>query len=204
MLRLLWPMIGELRPNQLFLEKTPSHALCIPEIKEMLPESKIIHILRDPRDVVASLLAASRTWGLGWAPNSPRRAASIWVEHVRAVKEASKHLSERDFHEVTYEQLWSDPEDTLRSVSRFLNLDWEAEDLSQALKAGSREAMKVGKGMQIPLRGEVAKRVGSAVKEPAAFVRKGEPGLWKTDLSLTEKFWVWRIASGLMREVGYS
>ncbi len=77
--RYLWllmqPMIGSLRSDELFVEKTPSHAFCIGEIKRLLPQSRIIHILRDPRDVVASLLAVSRSWGAAWAPKRATAAA---------------------------------------------------------------------------------------------------------------------------------
>ena len=51
LLGLLKPVIDQLQPDELFLEKTPSHALFIPEIKELLPECRFIHLLRDPRDV---------------------------------------------------------------------------------------------------------------------------------------------------------
>ena len=66
------------------MEKTPSHALCISEIKRLLPQSRIIHILRDPRDVVTSLLAVSRSWGAAWAPKRATAAAALWADHVTA------------------------------------------------------------------------------------------------------------------------
>ena len=87
---LLQPMIGTLQDGELFIEKTPSHALCIPEIKRLLPDSRIIHILRDPRDVVASLLAVSRSWGAAWAPHHAAEAAILWADHVRSVRSAAR------------------------------------------------------------------------------------------------------------------
>src|SRR5947209_18983848 len=85
---LLDPMLGQLGPDDLFVEKTPSHALYIPEIVELLPRTRFIHVLRDARDTVASLVAAARSWGRGWAPRRVRGAAQMWVQHVRAVREA--------------------------------------------------------------------------------------------------------------------
>ena len=61
LVQMLGPMIGGLKPGEIFVEKTPSHALCLPEIRELLPESRIIHVLRDGRDVAALLLAAGRS-----------------------------------------------------------------------------------------------------------------------------------------------
>src|SRR5918911_4747159 len=40
---LLQPMLGELGAEELFLEKTPSHALYIPEIMELFPGTRFVH-----------------------------------------------------------------------------------------------------------------------------------------------------------------
>src|ERR671933_387616 len=40
---LLEPMLGGLGPDDLFVEKTPSHALYIPEILELFPQTRFIH-----------------------------------------------------------------------------------------------------------------------------------------------------------------
>ncbi|MBV9581894.1 MAG: sulfotransferase, partial [Chloroflexi bacterium] len=79
LVQLLEPMVGPLQPGQLFLEKTPSHVLFIPEIHALLPHARFIHVLRDARDTVASLLSASRTWGRSWAPRRAANAARTWV-----------------------------------------------------------------------------------------------------------------------------
>lgn len=82
LLVLLQPMVGNLKQDEFFIEKTPNHALFIPEIVQMLPDSKIIHVLRDARDTVASLMAvnkSSRGKGGGnvpWAPESAREAGT--------------------------------------------------------------------------------------------------------------------------------
>src|SRR5690606_32590718 len=82
---LLTPLLAPLQAGELFLEKSPAHALFIPEIRRMLPEARFIHLIREPTDVVASLLAAARSWGAGWAPRRARSAALTWVRHVGAV-----------------------------------------------------------------------------------------------------------------------
>ncbi len=40
--------------------------MLLPEILQLLPDAKVIHIVRDSRAVVASLLAASQGWGSEW------------------------------------------------------------------------------------------------------------------------------------------
>jgi LPS sulfotransferase NodH len=203
-IQLLEPMIGDLKPGELFVEKTPSHALCVTQIKNLLPESRIIHVLRDPRDVVASLLAASRTWGAAWAPRRPGAAAATWVEYVRAVRDATKDLSEAEFHQITYEQLWESPEKTLRQIVHFLGLEWSDKEIGEAVDRNRFSQAGAGDGTPIPIYGEVARRIGPVVKEPKDFVRKAQPGGWRTDLSIWEKFRVWQVARRTMSEMGYS
>jgi LPS sulfotransferase NodH len=201
---LLASMVGNLANDEIFLEKTPSHALFIPEIKKLLPESRIIHIMRDPRDVVASLLAAQKTWGKGWAPDGAGRAALTWVKHVRAVKQAEKNLSDSEFYEVTYEQLSTDPVETLSSVFTFLRRELHRVDVETAVKANSFRAMKVDGGTPIQLDGEIEERTQqTTVEEPEGFLRKGQVGAWRTELSLWQKFRVWYVANSTMQTTGY-
>ena len=197
---LMQPMIGPLGSGELFVEKTPSHAFCIGEIKRLLPQSRIIHILRDPRDVVASLLAVSRSWGAAWAPKRATAAAALWADHVTAVRSVARGLPAREFHEVTYERLSETPEDTLTRVCEFLELDWHADDVHRAVEANRPHR---GCATAIPLYGEVAQRVGGFVREPEGFVRSATPGAWRTELSLVQKVAVWRVCRGLMRDLGY-
>ena len=68
MRRLLAPLLEARGTAELFVEKTPGHALYVAEIHELLPEARFIHIIRDARDVVVSLLTAAGSWGQGWAP----------------------------------------------------------------------------------------------------------------------------------------
>ena len=204
MAELLQPMLRELKPGEIFLEKSPSHALCIGAIKELLPECKIIHVLRDARDVVASLLAASKSWGKAWAPHHPAAAAALWVEHVTAVLRASQNLSREEFYEVRYEDLIMAPERSLRGVSEFLGLDWDSQAMQQAIERNSPDHKDEGTLTAIPVYGEVARRVGNTVPEPKGFIRKAEIGAWKTDLTAWEKLRVWYTAHRTMELMGYS
>jgi LPS sulfotransferase NodH len=198
-LQLFEPVLKTLAPDEVFLEKTPSHALFIPEIKEVLPDARFIHLLRDPRDVVGSLLAASRTWGSDWAPRGASAAARIWLEHVTAARAAAEHLSRDEFHEVTYEKLCDAPVEALTGVANFLRLDWSRDSMSQSIEAN----MPFATGTPIPIFGAAAERNGAVSKLPAGFVRRARPGAWKKDLRLRDKLRVVRIAGRYMHSAGY-
>lgn len=201
MIRLLEPMIGTLPDGHLFLDKTPNHAVWIGEILEMLPKARIINMLRDGRDVVSSMLAASESWW-SWAPKNAYSASRRWVRNVEAARSAMKSIPPEQFYEVRYEQLLDSPELVLQSVLRFLGIEWEHEKLLEAIeKNGAKVARK--SATVIPIKGKFAHVSGSEVKQPEGFIRKAKSGSWKEDLSPTQKIQTWVGASRTMAKVGY-
>ena len=202
-LDLLGPMVGGLQPGQIFVEKTPSHVLFVPEILTLLPKARFVHVLRDARDTVASLLSASRTWGRSWAPRRARNAAATWVSHVEAGRNAQRTLSPTQFVEIRYEALHSDGPRVLRQLMDWLQLAWPDDEVRCALERNSPEAARTGQGTPIPLGGEFARSVGPVVREPQGFVRTARAGAWRDDLSFVDKLAVWRVARSTMAEAGY-
>jgi Sulfotransferase family len=201
---LLEPMLSELAADELFLEKTPSHALFLGEIFELLPESRIIHMLRDPRDVVSSLLAASKaSWGRSWAPQDAAQATMIWLNHVSTARAAAAGLQSGQFTETTYEALYADPSQELGGILDFLGLHWSDEELQKAIEVNSAGNMVRTGGTPIQLKGEFGVRERSFVSEPAGFIRKAKPGTWREELSLRDRVRIWRMARAQMRELGY-
>lgn len=184
---LLAPMLQGLQPGQIFLEKTPGHAFFIPEIAQLLPAAKIIHLVRDPRDVVASLLAAAKGWGKSWAPRDVKMALQEWRWHVEAVHKAAPQLAPGQFLEICYEDLVAAPASQLRAVSDFLNLAWQDEKMAAAIAANTAGELRQGRGTQIPIYGVLGKAANSVVTEPKNFVRKAQPGSWRQDLTWLER-----------------
>lgn len=200
---LLEPMMGRLGPGMLFVEKTPQHAVFLPEIIELLPDCRIIHIVRDPRDVVASMLAVSRSWGAGWAPRSARRAALIWLRQVRAAKEAQNTIPAEQFYEVRYEDLVAQPTSILQNLVSFLKLSWAEDAIAEAVRRNSIAAARKGGGTPIPKGGRFAEQNDDIVRDPADFIRSGVPGSWRRDLGLLQKLCVWLVTRRMMEVFGY-
>jgi hypothetical protein len=203
LLRLLEPMVGELQPGMIFVEKTPSHVLYVPEIHELLPQARFIHVLRDARDTVASLLMASRTWGRAWAPRRAGNAAGTWVSHVEAAREAQQMLPVNQFTEVRYEALHQDGLAVLRKLADWLGLTWTDDDMRTALATNSPDAARAGAGTPIPLGGAFAGSLGPVVKEPRGFIGQARSGTWHSQLTLLDRVAVWRVAHSAMASVGY-
>ena len=187
MASLLKAMVKDLRPGELFLEKTPSHALLVPEIAELLPRVKLLHLIRDPRDVSASLIAASKGWGRSWAPRGAYKSAKTWVQHVNAVREAAPRLQPGQLMEIFYEDLFREPVPTLRRICGFLNLPWTDGEIAAAVAANTANELRKGNGTPIPIRGEHGKGDSDVVREPVDFVRKAHPGTWREDLTFLDR-----------------
>jgi len=96
-------------------EKTPHHAFFTETLIEWYPGASIIHLVRDPRDVVASLQR------MPWAPKSILNNALIWVLFNRAA-ERSHHRPE--YLRVHYEQLIASPDQEMARICTHIGEEW--------------------------------------------------------------------------------
>lgn len=103
--------------KRFFLEKNTWNILLFDKIRELLPEAKLVHIYRDPRDVVCSFINQD------WTPKDPLQAARYFSALMDHWLEVRKALPEDSYVEVCYERLVSDPAETLEKVGSFFGLD---------------------------------------------------------------------------------
>jgi hypothetical protein len=204
MLQLLRPLLDARGDAEVFLEKTPGHALFVEEIHELLPEARFIHIIRDARDVVASMLAAAGSWGRAWAPHNTAKAATLWMRHVRSAREAGRSLGQHCYIEVHYEDLHGDGVRVLQNLFDFLGLPTDVPALEWSLSSNSAEVLRSGGGTPIPVGGAFGRASGGHVREPAGFVGEARAGVWKQKLSMAQQAIVWWVAGRTMAEVGGS
>ena len=106
------------------IERTPWHAYCVELIADVYPDSWVLHIVRDGRDVARSLLAQE------WGPKTMREAAEEWRGSVEAARGARKPAR---FREVRYEQLLADPPAALPDLAHWLGLDADRATIEQML-----------------------------------------------------------------------
>lgn len=100
-------------------EKTPHHTLCWPTIREGFPDLKVVHLVRDGRDVALSFRAAP------FGPKHVYAAAHHWVRYLSAAEAAGSALGAGSFLVVRYEDLVSDPERELRRICALLGEDYD-------------------------------------------------------------------------------
>jgi len=102
-------------------EKTPGNILHLKRIFTAWPDASVIHVVRDPRDVLASLRQA-RKW------DDVETFTDLWCRFLGAAedfKQAGGARLQTSFLEVRYEDLVLRPKDTMKKAVRFLEETWE-------------------------------------------------------------------------------
>ena len=115
LIRVLFAAHAERDGKPLSADKTPSHAYCFDWYAEHFPESRFVHLLRDPREVCMALSVQP------WYRGGLAEAAEKWSVTVRRARAAAAALGGR-YLEVRYERLIADPESELRRLCEFAGL----------------------------------------------------------------------------------
>jgi LPS sulfotransferase NodH len=97
-----------------FVEKTPVHVWHLDQITTLYPEVRIVHIVRDGRDVARSLAEIS----IG--TETVAEGARGWREYVET---AHAQLRSRDHLEVRYEDLLADPPSQAARILTWVGLE---------------------------------------------------------------------------------
>lgn len=111
----------DLRSVRYFGDKTPRNLFHLELIREVYPSMKVINIVRDARDVVASM---NEAWGTSFI-----RGACVWGEGVRSAEEYKDNYPD-GILSIKYEDLCSDTENVMREISLFLDVEFQEEMLT--------------------------------------------------------------------------
>lgn len=122
--------------RDVLLEKNPKHVLRIPFLQALFPHGRYVHILRDGRDTVASLMFRNRGdhWGHleipGWRDLLERypqrnhiRCAHQWRDSVRLARLDAASLPPDSRAEVRYEALLERPKPVVDGILEFIGLE---------------------------------------------------------------------------------
>ena len=183
--------------HYLIVKETDSSAGA-PLIMEALPESRMIFLIRDPRDVAASILDATRngSWmyevmdKAGWKgetltdrklENFIRRRFNSYLQQIGSIKEAY-HAHEGRKVLVRYEDLRANTLEMLKRICSALEIPVGEEELSQAVEKHSWE------------------NIPEKEKGKGKFFRKATPGGWKEDLTPDQAKIVESIMAPILKE----
>lgn len=112
-------------------EKTPHHWQHLDRITQVFPDARVIHIHRDPRDVLASFF--SRSW---WWIDSTWRSARYWKRTLETAIQTDGRLGDRHLL-LRYEDLALDTNTTLERVCAFLGVETEPAMLQPAYESAN-------------------------------------------------------------------
>lgn len=123
----LYLAYARLQGKPLAGEKTPDYVRHLPLLHGLFPETRIIHIIRDGRNVALSTLEwARKDKGPGrfqlWQEDPLAVCALWWRWQVTSGRRDGKLLGPDVYHEIRYEDLVNQSENVLRDVSTFLGL----------------------------------------------------------------------------------
>lgn len=102
-------------------DKTPQHVQYALLLDRLFPGGKVVHIVRDGRDVALSLM--SRKWG----PRRMEIAGYYWAWLVLSGIVAGAVVGPERYREVQFEDLVTHPEATLRDLCGWLGLPFRQE-----------------------------------------------------------------------------
>jgi len=101
-------------------EKTPSHVFHINLIHEVYPGAQFVHIIRDGREVVKSLMNAN------WSPRQIKWSVDRWTNSVEAGRRDGQKLPKGLYSEIRYEHVTSDPKSAMTELCEFLKEEFNA------------------------------------------------------------------------------
>jgi hypothetical protein len=110
-------------------DKTPSHLRWVDVLATRFPNARFLHIVRDGRDVAASVVTME--FGHTRFPE----AARVWRRKVLKAHLAGMRLGPERYQEVRYEDLVADPVTELQRICTFLGLEYAESMLEYHVRA---------------------------------------------------------------------
>jgi hypothetical protein len=130
-LRIVMEAVACKQGVQRWAECTPLHLLYLPLIKKLIPNALVIHIIRDGRDVTASLHRIGWIRPLRWDRARAFLVPAIfWRWIVSKGRRYGRGLG-GDYLEVHYEELVQNPRKTLAQIGQFIEHDLEYDRIQQ-------------------------------------------------------------------------
>ena len=190
-----WKFYAQKQGKTRWGDKTPSHILCVPAIASTIPESRFVHIVRDGRDIACSM---RNSWfGRGATVSE---LARDWSDRLIRFTEVAGTLSDR-LVTIRYEDVICDPEPALRSICKFIALEYQPAMLAYFQRAEARLAelsdLKMGA------------RVATKAERTGIHARTSSPptrdriGRWQKELSEEELRAFEGIAAEALTLYGY-
>lgn len=124
--------ISKITGKSIWAEKTPTNIHLIGRFLKFFPEARVIHIVRDPRDVILSLMERGA---------SLFRGAERWLTSTSAIR---NHRNHPNVLEIKYEDLILESEKTLYRVCSHLKVKFDMDFFATSTYESKNIAKKDG------------------------------------------------------------
>ncbi len=175
-------------------DKTPYYSSHLPLIATLFPEARAIHIIRDGRDVAASMMP------LWFSAGDAAATADHWCRVITRVRADQHHLPTI---EVRYQDLVLQPREEMQRVLEFCELEWSDEVLRYHERAAARisEVTHDARTADGTVLAPVAGRhwIHRRLNQPP---RPDRIGAWRTELSASDQAAFEARAGWLLDELG--
>ena len=138
-----------LAPDSVVIDKHPLHLNKAESIHRLFPRSKFILALRHPCDVVLSCLMTNFKLNNAMSNFLTLETTAQLYDLTFRHWEKARPLLDLDVAEVVYEELIEGPEQTLRRLSDWLDLPWEATIIDHTSTARRRAQVKTASYAQV-------------------------------------------------------
>ncbi len=177
----------EVRDEGYLVIKEPGGSVGAVLLMEALPESRMILLVRDPRDVVASWVDAHKEGGWKDGQKEGRKLPTATGRAKRYLQNVGEAKKAFDLHEgrkvlVRYEDLRADALGTVKRIYSTLEIPVDEKELARAVEKHSWE------------------NIPGKEKGEGKFYRKATPGGWREDLTPEQIEIVERIAAPFLEE----
>jgi hypothetical protein len=189
--------VPDWRECKVISEKTPDTENVATFLLQVVPEAYVLHIVRDPRAVIASWRAGSRTWSRAWKRYRSIELSYKWTASV-ACRSRISAITDR-FHTVRYEDLHADGVGSLRAIFAWLGVAASEEACAAFVEACRIERMRVHPASDR----EAEPADASRRRWTHDFLRRGYVGGWEADLSPREIARIEHVAREPMGSLGY-
>jgi len=113
------------------IDKNTWNILWFDRFRRLVPGIKLIHVYRDPCDVVASFLTQE------WMPDDPAQAATIYRDIIERWWAIRDGLPSDSFYETSLEELTKDPAEISRQMCAFIGVEFDSTLLDIDLSRGN-------------------------------------------------------------------
>lgn len=130
-LRIVMEAMARVQGVERWADCTPEHLLSLTHIKETIPNALVIHIIRDGRDVALSMEKQKWIRPFPWDQGKELLAAALYWEWIVSKGREQGEALGADYREIHYEDLVSNPRETLAQLGDFVEQELDYDHIQQ-------------------------------------------------------------------------